>query len=401
MKKLMILAAAVAVLTVSCREEATPFEEEPQIIPKIYLSWDRPEELRALNVYLGFEKSDLTTEEVEELYHNSARLMIPYKGIVKMLKSPSQPTETQIQALIRNLQMDSLYCDFTELKNSLNYFLLKGRPVCVDIHEFIGYFLYTNEANDARDSSLFISAYKQILLKEFELQLAGFLERNYAQQVEDGNICLELLNEPKSDRWEDIQKDLAQAISAKFPKLCLAVRPDQSYSPNCLRATWFDPADYRNIRHLTFVNFWFAERPDIGASPMDFAIQYDKFVRYRNGEDVEFNLFGDLITGYYSHRDYALNQQLLEEEFQMCVDWANNQGEKIFFAELGCIRYADPDGQYFLNCLKLGQEYDIGIGLFEVGAQYFFNYDGDVPFYLNDKSWTGFQYLQMDPAELN
>ena len=85
----------------------------------------------------------------------------------------------------------------------------------------------------------------------------------------------------------------------------------------------------------------------------------------------------------------------------MCVDWANNQGEKIFFAELGCIRYADPDGQYFLNCLKLGQEYDIGIGLFEVGAQYFFNYDGDVPFYLNDKSWTGFQYLQMDPAELN
>ena len=98
---------------------------------------------------------------------------------------------------------------------------------------------------------------------------------------------------------EIIQKDLAQAISAKFPELCLAVRPDQSFSPNCLRATWFDPADYRNIRHLTFVNFWFAERPDIGASPMDFAIQYDKFVRYRNGEEVEFNLFGELIAGYY------------------------------------------------------------------------------------------------------
>jgi hypothetical protein len=398
MKKLMILAAMAAVFT-SCLKEADPLDEI--IIPATDWSWDKPEELRALCVYLDFQKNQTTKEEIEELWHNAARIMIPYKGVVKMLKCTDKPGESEVKTLVKKLQNDSTYCDFSDLKKSMDYFLSDGNAVCVDVHEFIGYFLYTNGEGDVRDSSLFVDAYEQNLLNEFEIQLAGFLQRNYAEQVKSGGICLELLNEAKNENWEDIQKYLAQKISRKYPELCLAVRPDQSYSPYCLRGTWFDSNDYRDIRHITFVNFWFAERPDIGASPVDFTIQYDKFVKKRNGEDVQFNIFGGQVTGFYSHQEYTLSKELLEEEFEYCQEWAENNGEKIFFAELGCIRYADPEGQYFLSCLKFGQEHQIGLALFEVGAKFFFNYDGDVPFYLNDRGWEGFKYLQMSPAEIN
>jgi hypothetical protein len=81
----------------------------------------------------------------------------------------------------------------------------------------------------------------------------------------------------------------------------------------------------------------------------------------------------------------------------MVAAWAKKYDEKVFFAELGCVRMADPEGKFFLSCLQLGLKYQLGIALFEVGAKYFFDYSGDVPFYLNDKDWAGFPYLQLDP----
>jgi hypothetical protein len=142
------------------------------------------------------------------------------------------------------------------------------------------------------------------------------------------------------------------------------------------------------------------ERPDLGASPVDFTIQYDKFVQKRNGEEVTFNVFGGEAVGFYSGKKYHLSKELLKTEFELCRDWAKKNKENIFFAELGCIRYADPQGQYFLSCLKFGQDQGIGIALFEVGAQYFFDFQGDVPYYLNDPDWDGFKYLQMSPEEI-
>lgn len=405
MKKLMILAALAAIFAACRKEGEWPRDETVTTsleIPEISWTWDKPGELRALCVYAGFEQDANTKKEVEELWHNAARIMIDYQSITEILKCTQTPGELEVKSLIKSLQTDSNYCDFAKLKGSIDYFLYRGKAVCVDNHEAIGYFLYTNGEGGARDESLFDNAYKQILLKELEIQEARFLQKNYAEQVKDGNICLEILNEPKDTRWEDpIQKYLAKKISDSFPELCLAIRPNQSYSSNCLRNSWFDPMDYAGIRHVTFVNFWFAERPDIGASPIDFAIQYDEFVLQRDsGVNVDFNIFGENVIGFYSHQEYILNLDLLEEEFKLCYDWAKDNEEKIFFAELGCIRYADPEGQYFLNCLKLGLKYEIGIALFEVGAKYFFNYDGDVPFFLNDPNWAGFKYLQMSPEEI-
>jgi hypothetical protein len=155
------------------------------------------------------------------------------------------------------------------------------------------------------------------------------------------------------------------------------------------------------MKTVTFLNFWFMERPDLKASPLEFTIQYETFEDFREGKNVEFNIFGGTAASLYADAEYRITPELLEEEFSMTADdWASKNNTKVFFAELGCIRYADPEGQYFLYCLRYGQKYGIGIALFEVGAKYFFQYDGDVPFYLNDKNWAGFKYLQMDPGEI-
>ncbi|MFA5000284.1 MAG: hypothetical protein WC545_02920 [Patescibacteria group bacterium] len=420
--KQILFWAAIVLLFAACREDGAAYTPEeinpkpiPEVIPEIPWTWEKPEDLQALCVYLGFEQdpSGVTQEEIEKIWHNTGRIMIPYigykrngygdlinGGIVKMLKCSEKPSGAEVDRLIDSLQSNPNYCNFSELKNSLDYFLYKGRAVCVDIHEFVGYIQYTYKTEEEKDESLFSDGEKQILLKEFELQIAGFLMDEYSDQVKAGNISLEILNEPKADSWENIQLYVAKAIHKQFPDLWLGIRPNQSYSVDCLRNTWFEPNDYAGMKTVVFLNFWFMERPDLGASPVDFTIQYETFEKYRNGENVEFNIFGDWAIGHYSNKEYEISPDTLGVEFKMTADWAEDNNTKVFFAELGCIRYADPEGQYFLYCLRYGQEYGIGIALFEVGAKYFFQYDGDVPFYLNDKNWAGFKYLQMDPGEI-
>lgn len=404
MRNVAMFIALAATLVAACRKE--PIETYNEEIPTISWNWGSPQELRSLCVYVGCEQDPTTVKEIGELYHNSLRIMIDYKSSLKFLKhdinsaSGLYPSNSDIALLIQKLKADSDYCDFSRLKGTVDYCLKKGKAICVDNHECAGYFAYTNGENENQDLSLFGDANKQLLLKELEMQEARFLQKNYAKEVRNGNICLELLNEPKDTRWENIQQYLAKSIAQEYPELYLAIRPDQSYSSNCLRSTWLNPQDYKDIKHVTFVNFWFYEMPDSGASPVDFAIQYNTFVKYRSGEKVTFNVFGGKCVGYYSGREYTISKESLEGEFKYCSNWARNNGEKIFFAELGCVRYADPQGQYFLSCLKLKEKYNIGIALFEVGAKYFFNYDGDVPFYMNDHKWAGFKYLQMSPEEI-
>lgn len=409
-KKLFILMTALAALFAACRKEVDDLPQDeptPLEIPEIYYTFYNTGELRGPNVYNGFQKNQSAIEGVEELLGNFGRIMITHDGVLRILKLDSTPNAKEIRNLALSLQADSTFksCDFAELKGGIDYFLYLGQAVCIDVHEFIGYYLYTNGKTGApKDESLFTDAQKWILLKEFELQLARFLQKNYAKQVEAGNICLELLNEPKSVHWHELQRYLATNIAKQFPNLILGLRPDQSFSSNCLRNSEFNPVDYKDIKHVTLINFWFLERPDdVGASPHDFALQEKKFYLQRDsGVVVKFNVFGGKVIGTYSGKEYTLSIELLEEEFQLCYDWAKKNNEKILFAELGCIKYADPQGQYFLNCLKLGLEYGIGITSFGVKAveQYFFNYYGEVMFDLNDPQWPGFKYLQMGPEEI-